>query len=200
MTWAEGDIVVRREVWRGRPWMAVSVIVVTDEPELLVSYLPEGAVFAFPSPDHDLGPHPWQGRGAWDGHGVLMLQRPGERYAVWHFWHGRERAFSGWYVNLQEPFRRTPIGYDTHDLELDVWIPAGGKWSFKDDELLDVRVAEGRFTAAEAVAIRSLGTEVGAMLDAGEQWWDPGWSRWAPPPTWKVPAPADGWAGTARPD
>ena len=175
------------------------MIVVADEPELLVSYLPEGAVFAFPTMDHELGPHPWQGRGAWDGHGVLMLQRPGERYAVWHFWHGGEREFSGWYVNLQEPFRRTPIGYDTHDLELDVWIPAGGGWSFKDDELLDVRVAEGRFTAAEAVAIRSLGAEIGAMLDAGEQWWDPSWSRWAPPPTWKVPAPADGWAGPPCP-
>ena len=83
----------------------------------------------------------------WQGHGVLMLQRPGERYAVWHFWHGAERAFAGWYVNLQEPFRRTPIGYDTYDLELDIWIPAAGGWSFKDDELLDVRVQEGRFTA-----------------------------------------------------
>ena len=80
---------------------------------------------------------------------------------------GAERAFAGWYVNLQEPFRRTPIGYDTYDLELDVWIPAGGGWSFKDDELLDVRVDEGRFTTAEAAEIRALGAEIGAMLDRG---------------------------------
>lgn len=122
-----------------------------------------------------------------------MLQRPGERYAVWHFWKGDERRFTGWYVNLQEPLHRTPIGFDTHDLELDVWIPAGGTWSFKDDELLDVRVTEGRFTPAEAAEIRALGAEIGAMLDAGEQWWDPSWSRWRPDPAWAVPAPADGW-------
>jgi hypothetical protein len=197
MTWAEGEIIVRREVWRGSPWMAVSVIVVADERELLATYLPHGAEFAFPAEDHGLGPHPWLGRDAWQGHGVLMLQRPGERYAVWHFWTGAERAFAGWYVNLQEPFRRAPIGYDTYDLELDVWIPAGGEWSFKDDDLLDVRVDEGRFTTVEATEIRALGAEIGSMLDRGAEWWDPAWSRWTPDPRWAVPPPGDGWE-TAR--
>ena len=197
MGWAEGEIVVRREVWRGSPWMAVCVIVVADEPGLLATYLPVGAQFAFPTGDHGLGPHPWLGRGAWEGHGVLMLQRPGERYAVWHFWAGAERAFAGWYVNLQEPFHRTSIGYDTYDLELDVWIPAVGAWSFKDDDLLDVRVGEGRFTTAEATEIRALGAEIGAMLDAGAQWWDPAWSRWTPDQSWAVPAPGAGWETAA---
>ena len=197
MGWAEGEVVVRREVWRGSPWMAVSVIVVADERELLATYLPHGAEFAFPAGDHGLGPHPWLGRDAWQGHGVLMLQRPGERYSVWHFWTGAERAFAGWYVNLHEPFRRTPIGYDTYDLELDVWIPAGGEWSFKDDDLLDVRVDEGRFTTAEAAEIRALGATIGTMLDHSTQWWDPSWSRWEPAPDWSVPTPADGWADAA---
>jgi hypothetical protein len=196
MGWAEGEIIVRREVWRGSPWMAVSVIVVADERELLATYLPHGAEFAFPAGDHGLGPHPWLGRDAWQGHGVLMLQRPGERYSVWHFWTGAERAFAGWYVNLQEPFRRTPIGYDTYDLELDVWIPPAGEWSFKDDDLLDVRVDEGRFTTAEAAEIRALGAEIGTMLDRGAEWWDPAWSRWTPDPCWAVPPPGAGW-GTA---
>jgi hypothetical protein len=176
--------------------MAVSVLVVADEPDLLATYLPEGATFSFPAHEHELGAHPWQGRGTWEGHGVLMLQRPGEPYAVWHFWHGPERVFEGWYVNLQEPFRRTPIGYDTHDLELDIWMPAGEMWSFKDDELLDTRVAEGRFTPAEVMEIRALGAEIGAMLDAGTQWWDTSWSRWEPQPGWTVSRPAEGWEAT----
>ena len=88
MSWSHGEVIVRREVWRGSPWMAVSVIVVADERELLATFLPHGAEFAFPAGDHGLGPHPWLGRDAWQGHGVLMLQRPGERYAVWHFWNG----------------------------------------------------------------------------------------------------------------
>ena len=52
-----------------------------------------------------------------------------------------------------------------------------------------MRVDEGRFTAAEAVEIRALGAEIGAMLDAVQQWWDPAWSRWEPEPGWAVPAP-----------
>jgi hypothetical protein len=58
------------------------------------------------------------GRAAWHGHGVLMQQRPDEAHAIWIFWDGPEREFRGWYVNLQEPLRRTAVGYDTQDLEL----------------------------------------------------------------------------------
>jgi len=119
--------------------MATVVVVVADVPDLLATYLPEGAQFAF-ADGHPLGPHPWSGRPAWQGHGVLMLQRPGESYAVWHFWDGPQRDFAGWYVNLQEPFRRTTLGFDTQDLELDLWAPAEGGWALKDNDLLDVRV------------------------------------------------------------
>ena len=124
-----------------------------------------------------------------------MLQRPRERYAVWHFWDGRERLFAGWYLNLQEPFRRTALGYDTQDLELDVWIPAdgAGSWSFKDDDVLEERVREGRFTAAEVDGIRAEGARIGAMLDAAEGWWDAAWCRWSPSPDWAAKPLPEGW-------
>lgn len=186
---------MRRETWRGRPWLGTVVFVVEDGPELLVTYMPEGATFGFPDGawPGTTGRHPWHGRGAWEGHGVLMLQRPGESYAVWHFWNGPERTFAGWYLNLQEPFRRTPVGYDTQDLELDVWAPAGGGWSFKDEELLEVRVREGRFTQSEVEAIRSLGDEIGAMLARDERWWDERWAGWRPDPGWRGTALPNGW-------
>ena len=188
-------MVARREVWSGRPWLGTAVRIVQDDPGLLVSYLPEGAPFSFPEGDWPTSPgcHPWHGRGAWEGHGVLMLQRPGESYAVWHFWQGPARDFAGWYLNLQEPFRRTAAGYDTQDLELDVWIPASGAWSFKDDELLDERVREGRFAESRVAEIRAIGDEIGAMLDAGKAWWDPSWSNWTPDPGWGPPALPEGW-------
>jgi hypothetical protein len=197
MRWHAGQPVVRREVLRGRPWLGSVVYVVVDEPDLLASYLPEGTPFGFPAGDWPTptGRHPWHGRAAWEGHGVLQLQRPGESYAVWHFWDGPNRTFSGWYLNLQRPFRRTPLGYDTQDLELDVWVPAGGagSWSFKDDEELEERVREGRFTAAEVTDIRAEGTRIGAMLDAGETWWDHDWSRWSPPADWTARPLPEGW-------
>jgi hypothetical protein len=132
--WSEGEVVLRREVLNdGRSWLEAPVVVVCDEPELLATYMPEGTRFHFPDGPWPTatGLHPWHGRGAWEGHGVLMLQRPGEAHAVWVFWEGPDRDFAGWYVNLQEPFRRRTRGYDTQDLELDIWIPAGsGTWGW----------------------------------------------------------------------
>jgi hypothetical protein len=180
--WREGHVVLRREVRNdGWAWLEVPVVVVRDEPDLLVTYLPEGAPFTFPP-----GPevHPWSNRSGWRGHGVLMLQRPRDMHAVWVFWHGPERAFHGWYVNLQEPFRRTERGFDTQDLELDIWIPAGGTWQLKDEELLEVRVREGRFTEDQARAIRREGKRLTAELDTGRRWWDPWWALWEPDPAW----------------
>jgi hypothetical protein len=58
-------------------------------------------------------------------------------------------------------------------------------------------VRDGRFTVAEAVEIRALGAEIGAMLDRGGQWWDPSWSVWEPVPGWTVPAPGDDWETAA---
>ena len=40
MPWQPGDVIVRREVWHGRPWAGATARVVVDEPELLVTYTP----------------------------------------------------------------------------------------------------------------------------------------------------------------
>ncbi len=197
MPWKPGESVVRREVLHGRPWLGTTVFVVADQPDLLVTYLPEEAPFGFPDGawPKATGRQPWHGKARWEGHGVLMLQRPEDHYAVWHFWEEPERTFSGWYLNLQRPFRRTTIGYDTQDLELDVWIPAedDAAWFFKDDDLLETRVREGRFKAVEVEAIRRLGAEIGAMLETGAQWWDDDWSSWSPPAGWEAEPLRDGW-------
>ena len=195
MAWQHGDVIVHREVWRGTPWLASPVVVVEDGPGLLATYIPEEMPLAFP-PSADGRPHPWAGKERWTGHGVLVLRRPGEAYSVWHFWDGPERRFAGWYLNLEEPFRRTAVGYDTQDLELDLWLPAGGEWRFKDEEQLEERVREGRYTEAQVAAVRRIGGELGAMLDRGERWWDERWASFAPEPGWRAPAFPEGWETT----
>jgi Protein of unknown function (DUF402) len=191
--WTEGDWIVRRELCHGRPWLGTVVRVVVDCPDLLVSYLPSGAPFDFPDGDWPGGRHPWEGRGTWQGHGVLMLQRPGESHAIWHFWKGPERTFAGWYVNFQRPFVRTVVGYDTSDLELDIWIRPDGTWQWKDAELLDERVAEGRFTQQEMDGVRAEGNRFAADLAFGRRWWDESWSAFEPDPDWRVPALPPDW-------
>ena len=176
--WSAGETVIRREIRNdGRSWLEVPVVVVEDSPHLLVTHLPTGARFSFPDYPE---PHPWGDRAGWEGHETLMLHRPGDTYAVWHFWDGPDRRFACWYLNLQEPFRRHATGYDTQDLELDLVMYPDGRVVTKDAELLDVRVHEGRFTQDQADDVRAEGERLRRELESDGPWWDVAWSRWAP--------------------
>jgi hypothetical protein len=190
--WAPGAPIVRREVWRGRPVGGWGGIVVADEDDLLALYMPSGSPLAF-TDDFFGAPHPWSGRDRWHGHGVLQLQRPGDRHAVWVFWEGPERELAAWYLNLQEPFRRTPLGIDTFDLELDVVVEPDGSWQLKDDEQLERWVERGRWTAEQVAQIRAEGARVVAELEAGRRWWSDDWATWEPDPAWPVPTLPEGW-------
>jgi Protein of unknown function (DUF402) len=81
-----------------------------------------------------------------------------ERYrvgSIWVFWSGDNRHLDAWYINLQEPFRRTPEGIETQDLELDFVVSPDGSWQKKDDEMLDTWVKKGRWSADEVARIRA---------------------------------------------
>ncbi len=115
---------------------------------------------------------------------MLMLQRAGDAYAIWVFWHGPAREFAGWYVNMQAPFERRASSLDSFDHELDVLVELDGSWRYKDDELLDERVAVGRFTTVEAEGIRQAARSVVADVEAGRRWWSDEWASWNPEPDW----------------
>lgn len=120
--------------------------------------------------------------------------------AVQHLWTGPERSFACWYVNLQEPMRPTPIGLDNQDLELDIVIAPSGEWIVKDDELLDQRVAEGRWTPDEAAAIRAIGhLVIRDVIEPGAWWWDPAWATWTADPSLVAPRLPRGWADVPCP-
>lgn len=196
MTWAPGDLVVRREVWQGRVWLANPLYVVEDTEDLLVLYQPEGSPWGFGAGDDwptPSGRHPYDGKAAWVGEGPLGLHRPGDPYAVWCWWRP-DRQFMGWYVNLQAPLRRTPIGVDSLDLELDLLVSPSFEVFLKDEAQVDVSAALGRFSAATATAIHDLGATVKAQIESGDRWWDDGWRDWTPPAELRIPPRlAPGW-------
>ena len=187
-----GEPIVRRDVWHGEVMFGWGGIVVQDTDDLLALYMPEGAPLAFAA-DFFGEPHPWSGRDRWYGHGVVQLHRPGAMHSVWVFWEGPARRFAGWYLNLEEPWRRTLLGFDTQDLELDIVVSADGSWSFKDDEQLDPWVVRGRWTSEEVAEIRAEGARLGAELDAGRRWWSDEWATWQPDPAWPPPVLPEGW-------
>ena len=62
---------------------------------------------------------------AWDSYPGTRLIRWGAGHSLELFYDGTTDAFVGWYVNVQEPLRRSRLGFDTDDLVLDIWIKAG---------------------------------------------------------------------------
>lgn len=194
-------MIIERQVWHGTVVAGFPTIVIESSADRLVTYVAPGAEFgfvdgAYPGPS---GQHPWHGRRGWQGHGMLQVIDVDAWASVQHYWVGRERAFACWYINLQEPMRSTPIGYDSQDLELDIVVDPDGRWSIKDDDLLDQRVAEGRWSASEAKAIRQIGRRV--VVDALEPdlwWWERHWADWTPPDV-TAPRLPPGWADVATP-
>jgi hypothetical protein len=183
MSWDRGDVVAWREAWRGIEYIAVPVRIVEDDEARLVVYVAEGTRFSFPNPWPFAPKHPWGEDGEWRGsHGSLVLIRPGDAYAICHFWEGDERSFKGWYVNMQEPFAREGRSYFTQDQELDIWIEPDGTWRWKDEQELEDWIGRGRFTREEVTEIRRVGERVVA------DWPFPtGWEGWTPDPGWDVP-------------
>lgn len=90
--------------------------------------------------------------------------------------------------------RPTTIGFDSQDLELDVVVSTDGSWHLKDDDVLDRRVSEGRWTADEVAAIRVIGARIGSeVLETDQWWWDKTWADWQPDESMTVPSFPEGW-------
>lgn len=123
-----GEVVVHRDLFGGRIWYARAEIVVEDTVNgPLLTYwgpgaevrAPVDAVHArplrLPMADWVLEPRPWHSTH------VLSHWCAEDAYSTWLFWETDGWGFAGWYINMQSPFVRTEIGFDTVDNILDVW-------------------------------------------------------------------------------
>jgi len=204
--WAPGHSVVLRRVWRRKLCLAVAVTVVRDTPDLTALYWHAG--YPLSSVDGRLSPGDLLSAagldlvdGAWSGMDVLMLVPPGAAHAVYAMWESGHATFLGWYVNLQEPLRRTPIGFDTMDHWLDVVMsPDRSEWKWKDEDEFSEAVTVGVLSADEARAIRAEGQRVICQAQAGLAPFCDGWETWTPPTGWSVPVLRLGWDSVALRD
>ena len=87
---------------------------------------------------------------------------PGQRHSVSLSWgsDAGHRRLLKYFVNLEEPYRRTEVGFDTQDHTLDVEITPDLAWRWRDEAELENHVTEGFYTAALAVAVRAEGQRV----------------------------------------
>jgi hypothetical protein len=187
-----------RNIWQGWPWFAFPCIVVRDQPDLIALWTPNGTRF---KGGRGLDGYPTRLPFAGMRHvdltlrdgGLLRLARPGVAHDIWARWSPDGSQFTGWKVNLQEPLRRSRLGFDTCDHLLDLMIaPDLGSWQWKDADELDEAVMLLRFSPAQAAAIRAEGERALEVVQARGWPYADGWETWSPPADWGIPSlPAD---------
>jgi Protein of unknown function (DUF402) len=195
-----GDPIVLRELWRGRVFEARPMVVVEDGPDQRMLYLPAGARCGMPVAEDGsvlrVPDRPWRleirSRG---DDPILSFAWPEVPYAVLLWTTERERRV--WYVNLEEPLARTPIGFDTVDHALDLLVELdGSRWEWKDEEELREAVVHGLFTEEQAEGFRKWGERARDRLLAREPPFDRDWTGWRPDPAWPTPELPPGWERT----
>ncbi len=131
---------------------------------------------------------------------TLRLMFPGRQHSVSLFFtrDATPGRLQKYFVNLEEPFRRTEVGFDTQDHTLDVELTPQLDWHWRDEAELENHVAEGFYTRALAESVRAEGRAVIAAILRREHPCLRGWSDWRPPPEWGVPALVSGWETTRR--
>jgi hypothetical protein len=192
--WSSGDPVLWRAVSFGHVRLAFAHRFVADREDVVALWLAAGTpgmrfTGASIKDVLDLDSNDWSlGEVTWMPPSVLKLWRPGRAHSVWLFLDGEELLY--WYVNLEEPWRRTALGFDTRDHALDIVVDPDGAWRWKDEDHLEQATANGRFTREQALAIRAEGERV-----IIERPWPTGWEDWVAPADWQPPALPEGWDG-----
>jgi len=194
-----GEPVALREIWRDRVWTVRPVIVVEDTPDRVMTYSPHGNRFKGPV-THGGSPlrlyvEEWRlVEDRWLGPSVLSFAFPRLPYAVLLLFGAGTGEFEGYYVNLESPLVRTPVGFDYVEHLLDATIPADrSSWSWKDEDELAEAVRQGSFTPESAEWLHHWGERAVEHVLLGEPPFDQDWSTWRPDPGWGVPTLPEGW-------
>lgn len=127
---------------------------------------------------------------------TLRLMYPDRASSIWAVWErdAGGRRFKGWYVNMEEPYRRTAVGFDTNDHTLDILVQPDLAWTWKDAGELDDRVREGLYTPELATAVRAEGERIIEQIERREPPFSEGWEDWQPDPGWPLPELPENWA------
>jgi predicted RNA-binding protein associated with RNAse of E/G family len=137
-----------------------------------------------------------------DGRGDPLCAHPaGEPWSVWR-WLEVDRSWSStFYVNLEQPWIRTPIGYDSHDWILDLVVqlnPFHATW--KDVDELEWSVQAGVISGATANDIHTAGRRALRSAEAHEWPFDADWDQWLPGDDGPVPQLDPRWRELALAD
>jgi hypothetical protein len=189
---APGDVVALRYITRAESMVGMTwpARVVCDEDDLVALWIPEGTEYRAwhrpPGEPRRLVPARWRRE-------TLRLMFPGAAHSVWCSWEGPTRAFRMYYVNFEEPFRRTTVGFDTNDHTLDIVVWPDFRWEWKDRDEFEALVEQGVFSPEFAQSVLAESERVIATIEQRAGPFADGWPGWTPPADWTVPELPAGW-------
>lgn len=190
--WLSGENVTLRGVGEIVFW-AYPTIVVQDTCDLVILYMPANVIGK--NTDHrpsakelrfpkkiNIVDHQWRKTD------VLILIVPGDSFSTYLMWEAGTKNVDCWYINLQEPIRRTPIGFDTLDNMLDIVInPDMTEWEWKDADEFAAAQKVGYYSIEKANAIWSEGEKAVSLVMTKRRSIYKQWENWQANPEWEIP-------------
>ncbi len=201
-----GQTSVRRDVHRnGRVWSEQALRVIADSGEALLTACPPGAEARWPTlyakahADGDrtarMDAFDAMATGVWDlmpaiwQETELLLWKPSAAwFSVNAFY--TPAGLRNWYVNFERPTSRTPDGFDTFDLAVDLVIaPDLTSWRWKDEDEYAHARRLGIVTDSDHQAVAAARDQVLAMLQerTGPFADAAAWSAWRWDAAWPAP-------------
>ena len=175
---------VWRDVHQGRVWRAQACRIVEESPDTVALWIPHGSPFRIPGGGLRIPGDAWELESGETTQPQLCVARRGRAHSVYLSWTDAWEL-EHWYVNFEQPLRRSPVGFDTFDEKLDLIVKPDGSYRWKDEDELEQAAALGLLDPEEVRA------EAERVL---EEWPFPvGWEDWRPDPSWPVPQLPDGW-------
>jgi predicted RNA-binding protein associated with RNAse of E/G family len=197
-TFESGETIALRQTWKSLIWSARPATVVEETTYQTKLFIPAGIRWMAPFSDRRRMKIPQLEfelvELLYDEAHVLSFSWPDTWYAVLLFFRPDWSPWS-WYVNLQEPLRKTRVGFDTLDHELDVIVEFDGSWRWKDEEELAEAIRRGVIAAEEEPRLRADGERAVQRILGHEPPFDRDWTAWRPDPAWYVPTLPEGWDG-----
>ncbi len=198
-------------VWRSLPGGDLGYVfacrVLIDEPDVIAVVQPTGSVVSRRSGTRggrngrSLLPGGWDGgrvAGTWDRLPSVRLHPIGRHYSVIRTWLAEAERCDGWYVNLERPWTRTSVGFDSEDLVLDVTATRDlSDWQLKDEDELAFAVEVG--LVSEVAARRTHAIARAAAEDLDHRRWpfdEAAWPTGMPPELLAPVTLPDRWDGT----
>lgn len=196
--WPAGQNITLRGVGIKVFW-AFPTIVVQDKPDLVVLYMPAGVlgrnVAHKPTTKELFSPAEIKiVECSWQRTDVLMLIVPNEAFSTYLMWETGTKNLNCWYVNLQEPIRRTGIGFDTMDHTLDVVIrPDLSEWAWKDEDEFAEAQKAGFYSGEKAREIWAEGEKAVRLITVERRALYEEWKNWQADPQWVIPKLSPHW-------